>query len=457
MRMRRFSDLDSVILRSETPTQHMHVLATLVLDASEAAAFGYRVLQERVRERFHLVEPMRQRLRWVPFGPPVWVDDDDIVLEQHLHHVVLDGGGLEELAGVTARIASRPLRRDRPMWEVTYVEGLDDGRIGIIAKIHHCAVDGVSGIGALAAFFDLEPHPPQQGTDAWQPTRPPAVGDLGREVLGDLTRRPRAAGRSLTRVLRAGAEMTRSRSEDAPLPFTAPRLRCNGALTPRRSIAFTRLALDDIKELRRSFGVTVNDVIVGLLAGTLRSFLAEHDGVPRRPLVAAVPVSEREPQESPVGNRFSFMLYALPVHVEDPIERLLRAQRSAAAAKRLFDRAGSGLLENLATLAPPGAVGPTMRALSRLRAGRALPPLANVTASNIRGPDFPLYVSGARLEHIFPMGPLMEGVGLGLTVVSYRDDVDFGFIACPDLVPDVDRLAGHVHAELERLRAATAP
>jgi WS/DGAT/MGAT family acyltransferase len=228
----------------------------------------------------------------------------------------------------------------------------------------------------------------------------------------------------------------------------------NGALTARRSVAFTRVRLDDIKEFQRVLGATVNDVIVALCAGVLRRYAIVRHELPSRSLVAAVPVSERLPEHGVAGNQLSFMFYALPVHLSDPVARVEAVQRSAAAAKEQYSRVGVGLFADLATLSPAGAVSPAMRALSILRVANNLPPVANVIVSNIRGPDIPLWAAGARLSTMYPMGPVAEGVGLGITVVSYRDHVAFGFMACPDLVPDLQQLVGSVHTELEHMRGA---
>jgi WS/DGAT/MGAT family acyltransferase len=246
--------------------------------------------------------------------------------------------------------------------------------------------------------------------------------------------------------------VARTRDTSAPLPFSGPRQSFNGALTSRRSVAYTSLRLDDLKEVRRTLGATINDVLMAVCAGALRRYLEDHDELPDRPLVAGVPVSERRAEDGLTGNRLAFMFCSLPVHLADPIARLQAVQQSAAAAKDLYTRAGTGLMENLAGLAPHRALGPIARALSSLRLANSVPPVVNVIVSNIRGPDIPLYVGGAQLATMYPMGPLTEGVGLGITAVSYRDDVSVGFMACPDLLPDVNELTTAVHTELGAMR-----
>jgi diacylglycerol O-acyltransferase / wax synthase len=458
--MERFSDLDAVFLAGETPTQHLHVLATLVLDRSALPGRGgYELFQSRISERFHLIEPLRRRVRHVPFGPPAWIDDPEIHLQRHLHHIVLpDGGGLEALARTASDIASYPLPKDRPLWEAWFVEGMEKDQMAVIAKIHHCAVDGVSGIFALAAFFDLEPFPDAPvAPPEWEPAGPPRPVDVGRAVLHDLARRPQTLARGLRRTASSAVALARTRGGEVPLPFTGPRLSYNRALTARRSVAFTSVHLDDVRKIKAHAGGSVNDVLVALCAGVLRRYAIIHDELPNRPLIAGVPVSERTAEHGSAGNQLSFMFYGLPVHLEDPGQRLSFVTRSAAAVKDIYARAGQGLFAGLASLAPTSVVGPLMRALSGTHAASVLPPAVNVLISNIRGPDLPLFVAGAELSSIYPMGPLMEGVGLGMTVVSYRDEVAFGFMACSDLVPDIDELSTGIHLEVARMLDVVAP
>jgi WS/DGAT/MGAT family acyltransferase len=386
----------------------------------------------------------------------VWVDDPDLHLARHLHHIVLaEKSGLDALGPVAAEIASFPLPRDRPLWEAWFVEGIDADHVAVIAKIHHSAVDGVSGIFALAAFFDLEPFPDLPAAAApWEPAAPPGVGELTRAMVDGLRRRPGAMARSVRRAASAAVTMARARGEETPLPFSAPRLSYNRALTSRRSVAFTSIALDDVKQIRQDQGASVNDVLVALCAGVLRRYALRCRELPDRPLVAAIPVSERKAEHGTGGNQLSFMFYPLPVHLDGPIERLDFVVRSARVVKDVYSRAGEGLFTSLASLTPLGAVPVAMRVLSAAGAANVVPPAANVTISNIKGPDMPLFVAGAALSSIFPMGPLMVGVGLGVTVVSYRDAVAFGLMACPDLVPEVQELADEVHEELAEMLAA---
>jgi WS/DGAT/MGAT family acyltransferase len=231
----------------------------------------------------------------------------------------------------------------------------------------------------------------------------------------------------------------------------------SGPLNARRSVELTSLELDRLKPLRRAFDVTLNDILVALCASTLRSYLEDIDELPKGPLVAAIPVSERGLEDKPEGNKFSSMFYNLPVHIKDPAERVEYIARSSGMAKDFYEQVGRESLQSLASLAPPSMIGPAMNLFSSLRRIiDVVPPLANVMISNVRGVDFPLWVAGGKVAKMLPMGPLLEGAALNITAASYMDSVSFGFQACPDLVPDLDKLAEGVHHALIELEATAA-
>ncbi len=215
----------------------------------------------------------------------------------------------------------------------------------------------------------------------------------------------------------------------------------NRALTSERSVSFTALDLQEVRRIGRAFGASVNDVVVALCAGVLRRYGIQCGELPGRPLLATIPVSERASDLESAGNQLAFMFYELPIHLDDPGERLRFVQRTARVAKDAHARAGAGLLSSVATLIPKVLVGPAMRAASSLRVTSIIPPIANVMISSLRGPEVPLFASGARVSSIFPLGPVIEGIGLCVTAISYRRELAFGFIACSDHVTDIRDLA----------------
>jgi WS/DGAT/MGAT family acyltransferase len=230
----------------------------------------------------------------------------------------------------------------------------------------------------------------------------------------------------------------------------------NGALTEGRAVAFTTLDLDDVRLVAEVFGASVNDVVVALCTGVLRRYGLRCGDLPDRPLIATIPVSERGSDREAAGNRLAFMFYELPVHLDGAGNRLEFVQHSAQVAKEAHAQAGAGLLSSVATLIPKVAVGPAMRVASPLRLARMVPPIANVMVSSLRGPEAPLFASGARVSSIFPLGPVIEGIGLSITAISYRNQMDFGFIACADHVKDIDDLTTGLQLEMALLLDAAA-
>ena len=451
----RLSPVDAAFLDAETPTQPLNVLAVLVLDPTGVPGGAtFRLFHERVRDRVPGMTPLRRHVRRLATGQVAWVEDDEVHIDRHLRHGLLDPpGGLPELGRLTADLAAGRLPRDRPLWEASFVEGMAGDRVAVVAKIHHCVADGVSGIGTLADFFDLTPDPPPPAPRRPPPDTAPDPFELAQLAVDGVRSWPGAFGRSASQLARTWMA-TRAAGADAPrppAPFTAPRLSMNHALTERRSVAFARLPLDEIKQVRRHFGVTVNDVVLALCTEALRNHLLRHRDLPGGPVVALVPTSERGSGDPLSGNKVSAMFCTLPVQLPDPVERLVAVQRSAALAKEHYLRRGAGVLDQVADLFPPGTIGSAMSLIRRLKLADTLPPFANVVVSNVRGPDFPLYVSGAPLEQLYPLGPLAEGIGLNVTVASYLDHVHFGFLACPDLLPDVAGLAADVAGALADL------
>jgi WS/DGAT/MGAT family acyltransferase len=398
-----------------------------------------------------------RRLRSLPgFANPVWQEEPDLAVDTHMHQALLDPpNDLRALGRVAGDVASHPLRRDRPLWEMWLTNRMDDGRTAVICKVHHAVLDGMSGVGSLAGFFDLEPHAPAVAVAPRPEPRSLTIGEQTRESLRGSLRWARDFVRSAPRVARGAVGIAQNvRDSDLALPFTAPRLSFNHALTPRRTVDFTSVELSRLKEIRRGYGATLNDLLTAVCAGALRLYLIDRGELPDRPLVASVPVSERGLEDGIGGNRFSMMFYGIPVHIEDPVERVAATARTAAAAKRFYDESGHELLQSIAAMLPPKTIAPTMQLVSSLRLSEVVPPIANLMISNVRGPDFPLYIAGGRVTQMFPMGPLIEGMGLNITVVSYLDLVSFGFLACPDLLPDIEQLAGYVDDAVTELEKA---
>jgi WS/DGAT/MGAT family acyltransferase len=482
--MERMPGLDGAFLSIQSKNSHLHVAAVLILDPPEgkrslfSPSTRYAQIRRVVEQRLHLAPPLRQRALEVPFGlhHPVWVDDPEFELDDHLRRASLPTpGGRQELDDLVAEVMSRPLDPDRPLWEMVVVEGLADGCTALIAKLHHAILDGVSGASLLGAFLDLGPRarPIPFPTEPWDPAPLPSTAALLRRAAVSLARQPEVALGALQRGLDALVEVAghnqRLSAEGLsppPAPFSAPRTSLNGNLSSRRRFATTTIPLDDAKMARGILGGTVNDVLLAGVAGALRRLFEGRGEAPDRPLVALVPVSTRPADATsgsgaPLGNQVSGMLISLPTDIDDPVERLAIVSKSTAVAKEQERLTGGRLLADLAEVSPPVVASRAARWATGLGLFKRMP-LCNVVVSGVPGPDFALWCAGSRVSALYPVGPVADGVGLNITAMTYRGSVHVGVLGCRRLVPDVaelsvlldDALGELVQAALE-VRGAT--
>ncbi len=461
--MEPLEGMDAAFLSLETPTTPMHVGAVLVLDPPEGTrslfspSTRYTQIRRVISQRLHLVGPLRQRAMRVPLGlhHPVWVDDPDYELEDHLSRASLPSpGGARELDAYVASVMSRRLDPNRPLWEMYVVEGLEGERTALIAKVHHAILDGVSGASILAAFLDLSPRARAVVPfERWDPAPLPTSAQLLRHAAASLSHQP---GATLTTV-QAGVEAMAdlgmhnrdlvSRGERPPPAFfSASRTSFNGTVSNRKRFASLAVPLEDVKLVRHVFGCTVNDVILAGVSGGLHRLLEARGETPDHPLVALVPVSTRpdgqdDGKGEDLGNQISGMLVSLATDLDDPIERLEAIAAGAVVAKVQEQLHRGRLIGNLAELALPAVATRVARAVAGTKLFDHLRPPANVTVSGLKGPDFPLFCAGSRVAAMYPVGPIAEGIGLNVTVLTYLDQVHFGLLACRKLVPELDELA----------------
>jgi len=443
--------IDAAFLHTETPSTHWHVVGVVLLDHTDAPQpFDAEMLRRVLADRLEHVEVLRRRVidQAVGFSQPHW-QHTEVDLTHHVRAATLpEGSGLPELAALAGEIGSTPLPRDRPMWEFTVADGLADGRTAMIAKIHHSLVDGVAAVGVLGAIFDIEPRMPPPRPEAAVTTPPPPPR---REYLAAAARtvadQPAVIARSVTKLVRTGWQVVqalRQRTEGVALPFTAPRVCLSRSITPRRAAAFATFDIDEVKEVRRAFGVTFNDVTMAVASGVIRDWLAAADDLPDRPLVAAIPTSVRAEGEARSGNEVSTIFGALPVHLTDPGERVAFLAREMPGAKAFHQEIGPHTLASLAVVAPWNLAAALFRAYSDFGLADRLPPAVNLVLTSVPGPPVPLYCAGARMEAMFPLGPIFDGAALNVSVVSYTDKVCVGFLTCPDVCPPVQGLADAV-------------
>jgi WS/DGAT/MGAT family acyltransferase len=466
--MQRLSGVDSTFLAIETPSQHMHVAMVSVLDPRDVPG-GYSFDQVRalVESRLPRIPMFRRRLVEVPFNLhfPVWVEDPDFDLDYHVRRVALPAPGtLHQLCELAGEFVSRQLDRSKPLWELQVVEGLQGGMIGVLAKVHHSTIDGVSGAEVMVHLFDLEPAPAAQpDAEAAAEPRPaehiPSDVELVAYALRSLALTPVRMARILPSTLGSVVGLVRRRRASSgpgmAAPFTAPRTPFNAALTSRRTVAVANLSLDDVKSVKRAFGTTVNDVVLALCAGALRTYLDHLGELPESPLVAVVPISVRgDGADAESSNQVSAMFVSLATDIDDPVARLRAIAEGTKGAKEDHQAIGATMLQDWAQFAAPSVFARASRAYSSMRLADRHRPVHNVIVSNVPGPPFPLYLAGAKLVMLCPLGPVMEGAGLNITVLSYQDSIDVGLIAAADLMPDIDDLAAAFVASMEELTAA---
>jgi WS/DGAT/MGAT family acyltransferase len=478
--MKQLSGVDVSFLNMETSSSYGHVASMTIFDVENAppGGAGVEATKRVILERIDRLAPFRRRLVEVPFGLdlPYWIEDPAFDIDFHVrHHAVPAPGTPEQLAETVSRIHARPLDRRRPLWELYVIEGVDEGRkIAQVTKVHHATIDGASGALMLAAILDTTPESESSEPPVWVPDRVPSDGELLWRTARQFARSPERFIRLTVRTLRDVGASTRNGGlqtlaeviaqplpgpfgqllrdrlrgssnevDDPPaLPATpAPRTPWNASITPHRRFSYTTIPLDDAKTIRRAFGCTFNDVVMALCSSTLRNYLIEHDALPEEPLIAAVPVSVRTgAEEDMYQNRVSMLLADLATNEADPLKRLRRVQQSMTKAKTQFAAIPADTLQDYTQFAPPAIAARAMRMYSRLKiADRTAPPF-NLIISNVPGPREPLYSAGARLLHFYPISAVTDGQGLNMTVQSYHGNLDFGFVVCRELVPDVWRL-----------------
>jgi WS/DGAT/MGAT family acyltransferase len=454
----RLTGLDSSFLHLERGPAHMHVASTSIFEGPPP---DYIELRAHINSRLHLVPRFRQKLRFVPLGQgrPKWVDDPHFNIEYHLRHTALPSPGDEhQLRTLAARIFSQRLDRSKPLWEMWLVDGLEGGRFAIVAKSHHCLVDGVSGVDITTVLYDASADAePVADTPPWTARPEPSDADVLGEALleratspAEIVRGARAVLRGPRRVARAAVDAVEAAGTFARSGLGAPASPFNVEIGPYRRFATVRADLDELKRIKNQAGGTVNDVVLAVVAGAVGTYLrgrgySTHD----LELRAMVPISVRAADEhGALGNRVSSYMAPLPVGIEDPVERLGVVSQTMGDLKQSKQAVGATLLTELADFAPPTIVGQAARLQSRQR-------FFNIVVTNVPGPQFPLFLMGRRLEATFPMVPLAKRQAVCFGIMSYDGQVNFGLIGDYDAMADLDVLAGDLEDSLAELAEAT--
>jgi WS/DGAT/MGAT family acyltransferase len=455
----RLTGLDSSFLHLERDSAHMHVAGCMIF---EGEAPAYDELVEQIAGRLHLVPRYRQRLAFVPFGQgrPVWVDDPHFNIAFHVRHTALPSpGGEAQLKRLAGRVFSQALDRSRPLWEIWLVEGLSDERFALLSKTHHALVDGVSGVDIATVLFDTsrDPMPVAPPDSEWVPRPLPTGAQLLADALLERATVPAEIARGVRATLR-GPRMVAARLGRAAGGMTAmaraglqasPHSLLNVRIGPHRRFTWVRGDLPQFKAIKNALGGTVNDVVLAVVAGALGRYLRMHgEATEDTVLRAMVPISVRaDVERGALGNRVAAMWAPLPIGLTDPVQRLLTISRDMDGLKESGQAVGAQVLTELSGFAPPTILAQAARLQARQR-------LFNLVVTNVPGPQFPLYMLGRELDAMFPMVPLAENQALGIAIMSYNGQLNFGLNADYDAMPDLEALADELRAAIEELAAA---
>ncbi len=483
--MRQFTSVDAQFVAAEDGCVHGHVTGVAIYDPSSAPTGGLTTADVRnaVATRIHLVPPFRQRMVPVPFGLdlPYWVDDPDFDIDLHIHEHQLPAPGDDRaLAACVAEVLGRPLDLSRPPWRIDVIHGLDGGRVALATSIHHSASDGIGMAELFALLHDPSPQLRDLGHGTFEPERVPGALEMLARGLARIPKQPVRFVRSFPRALphldqvvtlraipgiprtaaagrRAGRLLGRGDGDGAILEgptVLAPRTRTTGRISGRRATAFASTPLAEIKAIKNHFGVTVNDVVMAIIAGGMRNWLAARDELPEEPLAAMVPISVRAADKgSTFGNRIAMMIPPLHTEEPDPDRRVALTHDAMRAAKERHQAVPATLLQDANHFIPPVLLARAARATAMVASSPRRGAGANVLISNIPGARERQYLAGAELTAHFPLSAIFHGLGLNVTVVSYCDQVDWGVAGDPEQIGDAWGLIGDIAAAQQELLA----
>ena len=446
--MQQLTTVDAANLYMETPTSYWHVATLVLFDGTTSDGATAERMKARYRERLPLLSPMRRKLVEVPLHVdyPYWADDPDLDLDQHIEHITLPPpADDEQLAELVAELTAGPLDRSHPLWKLYVIDGLPDDRIAHLTLIHHATADGVAFVRIQMNLLDHdaegghEPIPEVENEDA--PSQARMLGHALTNVASAPLRIGRAGAKLLSSIPRLAGSLQNTSLREAPTTVF------NNTIGPDRAVAFTSIPLDDMRDVKEAHGVSVNDVVLATSAGALRTYLERVDGLPDEPLRAMIPVSVRTDDEPDVyGNQVSATMTSLHTDVADPIERLQLISESMVVAKRTATAIPGDVLGELEALVPSVVMESAVRVVGHVRP-------FNVVVSNVPGPRIPLYADGAEMLHYYPFAPIVDGLGLNISLFSYAGRIEFGLNACRELVPDVWDLCTMLQDAFDELRS----
>ena len=454
----RLSGQDTTFLLWETPNLHMHVASTLVFELgplrTEDGGVDFEGIKAFIASILHQIPRYRQKLKWIPFeGRAVWHDDPDFAIDYHIRHTSLPRPGSEEqLKRLAARVMAQQLDRDRPLWEMWIVEGLTGDRFAIISKVHHCMIDGASGMDISQILMRPTPDQSVEPAPEFMPRGVPTDLQLVTDAARLRLRRPLQALRGIREFQRVTENvrdelMLRTRAVRAAIASQASfasKTPINGKIGPHRLFDWWSVPLKDVKLLRKALDCTVNDVVLTIVTGAFREFLTRRGLRPEElDFRIQAPVSVRKQEEKgKLGNRVSAWLVKLPVGEEDPLAQLADIRTTTKELKESRSALGAEIILSMMASMPNALLSLGVQAASGTM---------NSIVTNVPGPQFPLYTLGAELLAMYPQVPLLTNVGLGIALISYNGQVCWGFNADLSLVPDLDQFVAAIRGAFERL------
>jgi len=470
--MKSMSGVDGAFLHLETTETPMHVASLHLFDlpAGDGRDFHAEVKRQMAR-RLHLAPILQRKLAPMPlqFANPVWVHDDAVDLDHHVQRVTLPApGSLAQFEDCAARLHAEPLDRERPLWQLTVIDGLAHGQVGYYFKAHHAVLDGQAGVLLARVLFDVSPRPPalpRRGSR--RPAEHPGLGELAAAALKHdagqyvkLLRHLPDVVKTLAGMLglgEAGATAAAAKGTLGENLAFGPRTPLNVPIGGERGFAGLSIPLDALKQLATLHEAKINDIVLALCSGTLRRWLAHHGGIPKKPLMAAMPISLRAAGNTEYTTQATMTLVNLHTHVADPLRRLRAIRDSAGAMKALASRAKGVLPTDFPTIATPWVLHGLASLYGRSGLAGVLTPIANVVVSNVPGPQVPLYAAGARMSVYWPMSIVEHGLGLNITVMSYAGAMGFGFTTARAAVPDARKLTQALAEAFDELVAHSMP
>jgi diacylglycerol O-acyltransferase / wax synthase len=470
--MQQLSAQDASFLYLESPHAPMHIGGIMIYDQSTVRGGKQRFtdILRFIERRLHLARTFRQRVVQVPFNldHPYWIEDRDFDLEYHVRHIRLpEPGDWRQLCIQAARLHSRPLDLTKPLWEFTVIEGLDaipwlpKGSYAVVSKVHHAAIDGVSGVDLIEAIHDLEPDPGQEPPPGrpWTGEHPPGPAELLFRAQINAMTQPLRFAETLARTVPAVGRLAQAMAErrfetTATVP---PRTRFNRTISAHRVVGGSQFDLGEIRAIKRRVeGATVNDAVLALCGGALRHYLDAKLELPDRPLIAMAPISVRTGVgKGAMGNQVSAMMVALGTHIADPLERLASVHASSAESKTLSKAVGAKLLTDYSQFVPSATSALAARLYTEWGLAERMNLPFNCVVTNVPGPQVPLYSAGARMVTQVGLGPVFDGMGLIFPVFSYCGHINVAFTACREMVPDPAFFTECLERSFRELKEAT--